>query len=41
MITFFATPKPFRGHIRVIQRNAIQSWQRLHSDAEILLLGPE
>jgi hypothetical protein len=41
MITFFATPKPFRGHIGVIQRNAIRSWQALHPDAEILLLGPE
>jgi len=41
MITVFATPKPFRGHIGIIQRNAIQSWQRLHPDVEILLLGPE
>jgi hypothetical protein len=41
MITFFATPKPFRGHIGVIQRNAIRSWERLHEDVEILLLGPE
>jgi len=41
MITFFATPKPFRGHIGVIQRNAIRSWQVLHPDVEILLLGPE
>jgi hypothetical protein len=41
MITFFATPKPFHGHINVIQRNAIQSWQHLHPDVEIILLGPE
>jgi hypothetical protein len=41
MITFFATPKPFRGHIATIQRNAIQSWLRLDPEVEILLLGPE
>jgi hypothetical protein len=41
MITFFTTPKAFQGHIGIIQRNAIQSWQRLHSGVEILLMGPE
>ncbi len=39
MITLFATPKPFRGHIDVIQRNALQSWKRLHPDVEIILFG--
>ncbi len=29
MITIFAIPKPFKGHIDVIQRNAIQSWTKL------------
>jgi hypothetical protein len=41
MITFFSTPKPFAGHIDVIQRNAIRSWQRLHPDVEILLFGDD
>lgn len=41
MLTFFTTPKPFAGHISVIQRNAIRSWQRLHSDVEILVFGDD
>jgi hypothetical protein len=39
MITLFAMPKAFRGHINIIQRNAIQSWTRLPIKAEIFLLG--
>ncbi len=41
MITFFSTPKPFRGHIGIIQRNAIQSWKLAHPDAEVILFGNE
>ena len=41
MLTFFTTPKPFIGHINVIQRNAIRSWQRLHPDVEVLLFGDD
>lgn len=41
MITLFTTPKPFVGHIGIIQRNALQSWQRLHPDVEILLFGDD
>ncbi len=41
MITFFSTPKPFRGHIGVIQRNAIQSWMRVRADAEVILFGDD
>jgi len=41
MITFFSTPKPFRGHIGVIQRNAIESWKRIHPSAEVILFGDE
>lgn len=41
MITFFTTPKPFRGHIGVIQRNAIESWKRVHPSAEVILFGDE
>jgi len=41
VITFFTTPKPFAGHIDVIQRNALRSWQRVHPDAEIILFGDD
>ena len=41
MLTFFSTPKPFRGHIAMIQRNAIQSWTLLHHDVEVILFGDE
>jgi hypothetical protein len=41
MITFFSTPKPFRGHIGIIQRNAIHSWKLSHPDAEVILFGNE
>jgi hypothetical protein len=41
MITIFSTPKAFVGHIDMIQRNAIQSWQRLHPDIEIILVGDD
>jgi len=41
MLTLFATPKPFRGHISVIQRNALQSWTRLAPDVEVILFGDE
>jgi hypothetical protein len=41
VITIFSMPKPFVGHIGVIQRNAIQSWTRLQPACEIILLGDE
>jgi hypothetical protein len=41
MLTFFSTPKPFLGHIDVIQRNALQSWLKLHPEVEILLFGDD
>jgi hypothetical protein len=41
MITLFSTPKPFRGHIAVIQRNALTSWKLLHPDAEVILFGDD
>jgi hypothetical protein len=41
MITFFTTPKPFLGHIGIIQRNAIDSWKRIHPDAEVILFGDD
>jgi hypothetical protein len=41
MLTIFSTPKPFLGHINVIQRNALQSWKLLHPDIEIILFGDD
>jgi hypothetical protein len=41
MITFFTTPKPFLGHIATIQRNAIESWKRVHPQAEVILFGDD
>lgn len=39
MIRFIASPKPFRDHFAVIQRNAIQSWQQ--RGGAVLLFGGE
>jgi len=39
MLTIFTIPKPFLGHINIIQRNAIQSWLRLLPKPEIILFG--
>jgi hypothetical protein len=41
MLTFFTTAKPFKGHSGIIQRNAIQSWIRVHPNVEIILFGDE
>jgi hypothetical protein len=41
MLTVFSTPKPFAGHIDVIQRNAILSWRQLHPEIEIILVGDD
>lgn len=41
MLTIFTTPKPFRGHIGVIQTNAIQSWVLLRPEPEVILFGSE
>jgi len=37
VLTIFTTAKPFRGHIGLIQRNALQSWKALHPGIEIIL----
>ncbi|MBU3934966.1 glycosyltransferase family 2 protein [Patescibacteria group bacterium] len=39
MITIFTIPKPFRGNINIIQRNAIQSWLKLSPKCEVILFG--
>jgi hypothetical protein len=41
MITIFSGPKPFAGHIGLIQDNAIASWTRLGAGVEVLLVGDE
>jgi hypothetical protein len=41
MLTIFSCPKPFRGHINIIQRNAVQSWQRLGPGTEVILMGDD
>jgi hypothetical protein len=41
MLTLFTTAKPFLDHIKVIQLNALRSWQQLHPEVEILLFGDE
>jgi hypothetical protein len=41
MLTIFATPKAFRGHFAVIQRNAIRSWTLLRPACEIILFGDD
>jgi hypothetical protein len=40
-ITILAMPKPFEGHIGIIQRNAIRSWTKLQPKPEIFLFGEE
>jgi hypothetical protein len=40
-LTIFAMPKAFRGHIGVIQRNAIASWTRIQPRPQVLLLGTD
>ena len=39
MLTIFAIPKPFRGKIATIQRNAIISWTKLSPRPKIILFG--
>jgi hypothetical protein len=39
MLTFFTIPKPFRGHVAIIQRNAIRSWALLQPASEVILFG--
>lgn len=40
-VTIFAIPKPFIGHIGIIQQNAITSWTLLHPQPEVILFGDE
>jgi len=41
-LTIFTAPKPFTDpHIRLIQRNAIQSWLHLEPEVEVIVVGEE
>jgi hypothetical protein len=39
MLTIFSLPKPFRGHIEVIQSNAIKSWTLLQPKCEVIIFS--
>jgi hypothetical protein len=41
VLTLFTVPKPFRGHIGDIQRNAIESWRALGPLVQVVLIGDE
>jgi hypothetical protein len=41
VLTVVTVPKPFRGHIGDIQRNAIESWRALRPDVQIVLVGDD
>jgi hypothetical protein len=41
MVSLFAIPKPFEGHVGAIQMNAVRSWVALRPRCEIILLGDE
>src|SRR6185369_10473456 len=40
-MTLFTTPKPFHGHIAMIQRNALKSWKLLDLDVEVIVFGDD
>jgi hypothetical protein len=41
VVTIFAVPKPFAGHVGLIQENALGSWVALGPEVEVLLCGDE
>lgn len=42
MITFFTIPKSFDNpHINTIQRNAINSWKKIHLKVEVFLFSDD
>ena len=40
-LTIFAIPKAFRGHVAIIQRNAITSWTRMRPRPTVILFGDD
>ncbi len=41
MLTIFTCPKPFKGHVGITQRNAIQSWLILDPKPDVILMGDD
>jgi hypothetical protein len=41
VLTVFAVPKPFKGQVGTIQRNAIRSWAALDPKCEVIICGDE
>ncbi len=41
LITLFTTPKPFVGHIGLIQRNALAAWSKLGPQVKVIVFGEE
>jgi len=41
LLTIFTIPKAFKGHIDVIQRNAIKSWSLLQPKCDVILVGDD
>jgi len=41
VITLFSIPKPFQGHIGMIQANALKSWKAIPEISEIILFGSD
>lgn len=41
MVSLFAIPKPFEGHVGTIQMNAVRSWVAFRPHCEVILLGDE
>lgn len=41
MLTVFSIPKPFAGHVGVIQMNALRSWTFLEPKCQIIIFGDE
>ena len=41
VLTLFSIPKPFHGHVGMIQRNALRSWLMLSPLCEVVLCGDD
>ncbi|MEM2571348.1 MAG: hypothetical protein QXP96_06500 [Thermoproteota archaeon] len=41
MISFVTTFKPFKGHFRIIQLNALRSWLKFCEGCEVIVVGQE
>jgi hypothetical protein len=41
IVTLFTVPKPWTGHVGVIQHNAVGSWKELGDQVEVILCGDE